>query len=368
MSKREIHFSLIEFRPDPSDSKRGVEWLGIALEFTTPSHWIVGLAMRAILDSDLSKLDPMSRELLEKRSDVMEAEIKQILPRASQTGDVLRLLAANNRWSVHVTEPRTREIKDDSAAKDHSIELEFDKEIDGEAMIVADGWIEYPYSQTMFAAWQAGVSYKAVSVEAMGQEGKWVMLLDQVGYPAGMSREMVIPLLKDRLPKGCRKIRLSTNQEIYWDRIFVAFPEVCRGAKRVVMPLVRANLVQSGFAQRKEGRRPDYEYAKRIPLWDTRAQEGWYTRFGDVKELVESVDDAVAIFGPGEEVEMEFEAPPGEGVFVLEVSGWCKDKDMLTKDGQTVGPVPARENSSAEILRRRDEKHRRFNTRYQSGG
>lgn len=121
--KREVHFSLIEFRPDPSDSKRDVEWLGVALEFTTPSYWIVGLGMRATLDSEtLSKLDPMSRALLEKRSDVIEAEIKKILPQASRTGDVLRLLAVNNQWSMHVNEPQTMEIKDDAGTKDHSIE------------------------------------------------------------------------------------------------------------------------------------------------------------------------------------------------------------------------------------------------------
>ena len=122
---------------------------------------------------------------------------------------------------------------------------------------------------------------KAVSVEAMGKDGKWVLVLDQLGYPAGMSRQMVIPLAKDRLPKGCRRIRLSTNQEIYWDRIFVAFAEKCPGAKKVEMPLVGAKLLQSGFALRKDGRRPDYQYGKRVPLWDTRAQEGFYTRFGD---------------------------------------------------------------------------------------
>jgi hypothetical protein len=249
-------------------------------------------------------------------------------------------------------------------ARDHSVELEFDRELDGEAMIVADGWIEYPYSQTMFAAWQAGVAYKAVSVEAMGKEGKWVLILDQVGYPAGMSRQMVIPLAKDRLPKGCRRIRLSTNQEIYWDRIFVAFPEPCPQAKRVEMPLVGAKLLQTGFATRKSGRRPDYEYGKRAPLWDTRTQDGFYTRFGDVKELVESVDDAVAIFGPGEELEMEFKAAPGEGVFVLEVKGWCKDKDLLTKDGQTVEPIPSRAGSNAK----REALHQKYNSRYQSGG
>jgi hypothetical protein len=249
-------------------------------------------------------------------------------------------------------------------AKDHFVELEFARDIDAEAMIVADGWIEYPYSQTMFAAWQAGVAYKAVSVEALGMDGKWISVWDQIGYPAGMSRQMVIPLPEGKLPKGCRKIRLSANQEIYWDRIFVAFPENCPQAKRGEMPLMGARLLQSGFAQRKSGRRPDYDYGKRAPLWDTRAQEGFYTRLGDVKELVESGDDALAIFGPGEEVEMEFEGHLGEGVFVLELKGWCKDRDLLTKDGERVGPIPSRagENPKREAL------HRKYNTRYLSGG
>jgi len=115
---------------------------------------------------------------------------------------------------------------------------------------------------------------------------------------------------------------------------------------------------------RKQGRRPDYDYGKRVPLWDTRAQEGFYTRFGDVKELVDSADDAVAIFGPGEEVELQFEAGSGEGIFVLELKGWCKDKDLLTKDGQTVEPVPSRgaSNPKQEAL------HQKYNTRYLSGG
>jgi hypothetical protein len=130
------------------------------------------------------------------------------------------------------------------------------------------------------------------------------------------------------------------------------------------MPLVGAKLIQSGFAKRKEGRRPDYEYGKRVPLSDTRAQEGFYTRLGDVKELVESGDDAVAIFGPGEEVEMEFVGAPGDGIFVLELKGWCKDKDLLTKDGETVEPVPSRTGSNAK----RETLHQKYNTRYQSGG
>jgi len=59
-------------------------------------------------------------------------------------------------------------------------------------------------------------------------------------------------------------------------------------------------------------------------------------------ELVAEKDDAVAIFGPGEEVHLEFAAPP-EGApegwtrrLVLETRGWCKDMDLYTKDGETV--------------------------------
>jgi hypothetical protein len=249
-------------------------------------------------------------------------------------------------------------------ARDHFVELEFDQAVVADAMIVADAWIEYPYSQTMFAAWQAQVPYKPVTVEAMGSDGKWQLVWDQIGYPAGMSRQMIIPLPQGKLPKDCRRIRLGTNQEIYWDRIFVAFPEQCPQAKRIELPLQTAKLLQTGFAARKTGRRPDYDYAKRVPLWDTRAQDGFYTQLGDVKELVESADDALAIFGPGEEVEMEFDAPADDGIFVLELKGWCKDKDLLTKDGETIDPVPSRGGSNAK----RESLHQKYNTRYLSGG
>src|SRR5262249_1627554 len=46
---------------------------------------------------------------------------------------------------------------------DHVLTLSFDRPLDdvaqhGRPMLMIDGWIEYPYSQTMFAAWQAKAS------------------------------------------------------------------------------------------------------------------------------------------------------------------------------------------------------------------
>jgi hypothetical protein len=236
-------------------------------------------------------------------------------------------------------------------------------------MLVADGWIEYPYAQTMFAAWQAGAAYVAPTVEARGADGSWRTVLEQFGYPAGMTRRMSVPLAG--LPAGTTALRITTNQEIYWDRVVVAMAEPCAEAVRCELGLVSARLGTAGFAHRPElpQRRPYYDYGRRAPLWDTRHQRGRYTAFGDVGELVGATDDAVVIFGPGEEVDLAFDAsidalrPGWSRRFVLETDGWCKDMDLYTRDGETVAPIPARGTPSAA----RDALHRRYNTRYRSG-
>ena len=109
---------------------------------------------------------------------------------------------------------------------DHFLTLRFDRALDGpagEPMLVADGWIEYPYAQTLFAAWQAGAAYLAPTIEARGADGQWRVLRREFGYPAGMPRRMSVPL--GRLPAGTRELRIRTTQEIYWDRLAVAYSE-----------------------------------------------------------------------------------------------------------------------------------------------
>jgi hypothetical protein len=240
-----------------------------------------------------------------------------------------------------------------------------------EWLLVIDGWVEYPYSQTMFASWQAGFDgeYRAPTVEARDADGRWHVVLEQFGYPAGMPRQMSVPLPMDRLPVACTALRISTNQEVYFDRIAVATAEKSDRVVRQELPMVEARLIQSGFAKRStfDQRRPHYDYHKRSPFWDTRYQRGLYTAVGPCVDLVQTHDDAVAVFGPGEEVHMEFAAnlpPVKEGWtrrFVLECRGWCKDMDLFTKEGETVGPMPGESSPVREAL------HRQFNTRFESG-
>ena len=255
-------------------------------------------------------------------------------------------------------------------AGENVLTLEFAAPLDlpgeGNPILVAEGWIEYPYSQTMFAAWQANAAYHAPTLEAQGADGKWRVLLKEFGYPAGMPRTMALAL--PRLPKGTRVLRLRTNQEVYWDRIAVAWAEAAPAVKRM-LPLAGARVQPMGFPRRSTGSQqvPDYDYEQRAPLWDTRVQAGGYTEFGPAEALLAQPDGALAIIGPGEEIHVEFAAdlpPLPEGWsrrFVLETHGWAKDMDLYTRDGDTLTPLPAQDKGASGA-----GLNQRFNRRFGS--
>lgn len=263
---------------------------------------------------------------------------------------------------------------------EHVLHLWFDRPLpsaaDGSGVptLIADGWVEYPYSQTNFAAWQAGLEWQPPIVEALAPDGRWIVVSDRAAYPAGMPRRMSLPL--PAMPEGVRELRIRTNLECYWDRISVA-PTV--SAEQVEpapvhrrLDPVAATLRRSGFPARTTApqRRPVYDYALRRPFADMRAQRGFYTAEGDVLELISAIDDAVAVFGPGEEVTVEVLEPPAapEGWtrrLVLDVAGWCKDMDLFTGDGDTVDPMPTR--SGGPPATATVDLHDRTRTRFRSG-
>ena len=153
----------------------------------------------------------------------------------------------------------------------------------------------------------------------------------------------------------------------------VAWFETCPEAVRRPSPLLAASVAESGFARRPPlpQRRPWYDYDRRRPLWDVRFQFGFYTAFGECTPLLLETDDAVAIFGGGEEVRLEFEAglpptsPGWSRAWVLELDGWCKDMDPFTGRGETLEPLPTRD--AAAPSPDRDALHQRYNTRFAGG-
>jgi hypothetical protein len=74
---------------------------------------------------------------------------------------------------------------------------------------------------------------------------------------------------------------------------------------------------------------------------------GFYTRYGDVTPLLQSVDDRFVIMGSGDELRMQFSTaalptlPRGWARdFLILVDGWAKDADANTAFGGSVEPLP----------------------------
>jgi hypothetical protein len=73
---------------------------------------------------------------------------------------------------------------------------------------------------------------------------------------------------------------------------------------------------------------------------------GFYTRFGDVRELLTKVDDRYVIMNAGDELRLRFPAapPPPAGWtrdYVFVSDGWDKDGNFNTSFSNTVLPLPS---------------------------
>ena len=72
---------------------------------------------------------------------------------------------------------------------------------------------------------------------------------------------------------------------------------------------------------------------------------GYCTRYGDVRELLEKIDDRYVIMNAGDEIALRFAAPEGpppgwKRDFVWVSDGWEKDGNLNTRFSKTVLPLP----------------------------
>jgi len=251
---------------------------------------------------------------------------------------------------------------------EQTLTLTFETIPAGDWVLLMRGWVEYGYSQTGFAAWQAGLRWQPPSIDVF-RHGQWQSVVIEAGYPAGMPRLASIPL--GEAINGAEKIRIRSNQELYLDELALVNSESPEQVMRYNLPLTGARLFKLGFPARRDGpqRQPEYDYNQRQPFWDTRYMQGQYTRLGEVKPLLEKTDNALAIIGPGEAIEVQFaDNLPSvqEGwrrYFVLEFAGWAKDMDLMTRDGETLAPIPHNGPVSPEA----QTLNKIYNLRFQHG-
>jgi hypothetical protein len=213
------------------------------------------------------------------------------------------------------------------------------------------GWI-YPTDASInFALAQShALQVVPLHVQVKDPAGQWRTVIPDLGFPAGKNKT-VIADLTGKFLSADRRIRIRTNMEIYWDRAFVAATASASPVTVTTLRPVSADLHYRGFSRmyRKGGRYGpqwfDYADVSREPAWAPIV--GAFTRFGDVRPLVDSVDDRYVIFGPGDEVALQFDSaatPPLPAGwtrdFVIYTDAWLKDADLNTAAGGTVEPLP----------------------------
>lgn len=235
----------------------------------------------------------------------------------------------------------------------HSLELDLGHAYTGGPLqLIMHGYIEYFTATSMFAANQAGIEPFAPYVEALDTNGKWVRVVDDMGFPAGLPRTTVADL-SGKLPKGTRRIRLTTNLQIYWDQILIDCTPQSFEPRTTELPLASARLDLHGFPRSVEGRTPgdvDYVYENPSKTGPFNRPVGAYTRTGEVRDLVAARDDRFAVFGSGDEIQLEFNPnslpalPAGwKRDYFFFAAGYEKDMDFYAADGLTVAPLPFQE-------------------------
>ena len=232
----------------------------------------------------------------------------------------------------------------------HTLELDLGEPYRGGPLVLLmHGETEYFTATSVYAAHQAKIEAIAPYVEALDVHGKWVRVVDDMGFPAGGPRTMT-PDLTGRLPIGTRRIRIRTNLQVYWDSILIDRSPQDGKVRLTPVPLASANLDFYGHPRQIEDRPPGnvkYVYEEVSPTGPFARQAGAYTRYGDVLPLLTSFDDRYVVFGTGDEIALEFDParlptlPSGwtRDYFFL-VNGYEKDMDFYAADGFSVEPLP----------------------------
>ncbi|HEY1499916.1 MAG TPA: FG-GAP-like repeat-containing protein [Acidobacteriaceae bacterium] len=236
--------------------------------------------------------------------------------------------------------------------RDHFVEIDLggDLPASGPLYLIARGWL-HPSDSSVNVAISQGQHQqpKPLSLEVTNVRGGWTVARPNLGFPAGRNKICLIDLTGAFAPGTPHKIRLRTNLEVYWDQIQWARGLPNTPLKTTHIDPAAANLRYRGYSEVRQANAsspeiPDYNrIVSTTQIW--RDLQGYYTRFGDVRPLLNQIDDRYVIMNAGDELALRFNAPPPppDGWvrdYVLAGDGWIKDGDYNSTFSSTVQPLP----------------------------
>jgi Tfp pilus assembly protein PilF len=240
--------------------------------------------------------------------------------------------------------------------RDHYLEVDLGNDVptSGPLYLIGQGSIHDTESSLNVAITQGDRWHaKGMTIEVPDGKGGWVATAAESnrGFPAGRKKTVVFDLTDAFKPNTPRKVRIRTNLEIYWDCITWAEGAPTAPTRAITLDATIADLHYRGYSviEHPDPNAPAPEVPNYNQIESTKAKWrdliGYYTRYGDVKELLSQIDDRYVIVNSGDELSLRFpeqEAPPAGYVrdFVLVGDGWIKDGDFNSTFSKTVLPLP----------------------------
>lgn len=225
--------------------------------------------------------------------------------------------------------------------------FDFGPNVPRKALLVLTGWVDWADGSTfMQAAQTRDQQLQFPRLEVQDGAGKWRTLVEDMGLPAGKPKTIVVPIAD--LPAG--KLRIVSNLAVHWTDVFLTADTGEPAHTLRTLPMAAADLHFRGFSAvtidpaRREPERFHYSQVATASMWNP--TPGQYTRYGEVGELIGTIDDRLVLMGSGDELVLRFDAnlpPVPKGFqrdFLLKVDGWAKDRDPNTAFSQTVEPLP----------------------------
>ncbi len=220
-----------------------------------------------------------------------------------------------------------------------------------EVVLFLQGWI-FPTDASINVALSQSNKLKVIfpHLQVIDENGKWQTVVPGLSFPMGKNKTVIVDL-SDKFLTDDQRVRIRTNMEIYWDRIFFTANEPEVPIQQTTLHPVSADIHYRGFSRlyRKGGRYGphwfDYSDVSTEPKW--RDLVGNYTRYGDVQSLLLESDNKYLIVNAGDEITVEFDAGEAPDLktgwsrdFIIFSDGWIKDGDLNTAHGKTVAPLP----------------------------
>lgn len=269
----------------------------------------------------------------------------------------------------------------DGLATEHAITLELPEASAGASAVqlYLTGWVYWSMGSVNLAVDQdPRVAFTPVSLQVPDGRGGWRTAIEDIGLPVAKNTTLIVDV-GAVLDRSDPRVRITTTTRLYWDaasyavggpfaggvepvgdwqedhRVPRAGAFDLRGADGATPPFRvevlaprDADLRPRGFSalsRTPEGYEIfDYQTVLQEAPWEQ--HRGFYTRFGEVGELLQSADDRYILLAAGDEVAIYFEAPDRplpdgwRRDFLVYLNGWVKDTDVNTRYGDRVAPLP----------------------------